>query len=98
MGKPSFFAATSVGMSFSLRAPGPTSQKNLKANRDNPPPAGKGIYTCPMHPEVQQDHSIVTHHLNMFTLVAIGVGTAYGFSAVVMLVPGAFPKSFAPDG
>jgi Cu+-exporting ATPase len=36
--------------------------------------------------------------LNMFTLIAIGVGTAYLFSAVVMLVPGAFPISFAPDG
>jgi len=43
-------------------------------------------------------HSIVTRHLNMFTLIAIGVGTAYLFSAVVMLMPGAFPNSFAPDG
>jgi len=34
----------------------------------------------------------------MFTLIAIGVGTAYLFSAVVMLMPGAFPMSFAPDG
>jgi Cu+-exporting ATPase len=43
-------------------------------------------------------HSIVTRHLNMFTLIAIGVGTAYLFSAVVMLLPRAFPASFAPDG
>jgi len=43
-------------------------------------------------------HSIVTRHLNMFTLIAIGVGTAYLFSVVVMIVPGAFPTSFAPDG
>ena len=42
--------------------------------------------------------SLVTWHLNMFTLIAIGVGTAYLFSAVVMLMPGAFPNSFAPDG
>ncbi|HMP89700.1 MAG TPA: heavy metal translocating P-type ATPase [Kiritimatiellia bacterium] len=42
--------------------------------------------------------SLVTWQLNMFTLIAIGVGTAYLFSAVVMLVPGAFPISFAPDG
>jgi len=42
--------------------------------------------------------SLVTRHLNMFTLIAIGVGTAYLFSAVVMLVPGAFPISFATDG
>ena len=43
-------------------------------------------------------HSIVTRHLNMFTLIAIGVGTAYLFSAVVMILPGVFPTSFAPDG
>jgi Cu+-exporting ATPase len=43
-------------------------------------------------------HSIVTRHLNMFTLIAIGVGTAYVFSAVVMLAPNAFPASFAADG
>jgi Cu+-exporting ATPase len=43
-------------------------------------------------------HSIVTCHLNMFTLVAIGVGTAYLFSAVVMIFPGAFSTSFTPDG
>jgi Cu+-exporting ATPase len=42
--------------------------------------------------------SLVTWQLNMFTLIAIGVGTAYLFSAVVMLVPGALPVSFAPDG
>ncbi len=154
-----------------------------------PPTAGKAIYTCPMHPEVQQDHpgncpkcgmalepktvsavseenpeltemtrrfwiggtlalpvfllamahvfpslrhenwtmggtsrwiqfilatpvvlwsgspffkrgwrSLITWQLNMFTLIAIGVGTAYLFSAAVMLMPGAFPVSFAPDG
>jgi Cu+-exporting ATPase len=43
-------------------------------------------------------HSLATRHLNMFTLIAIGVGTAYLFSAVVMFVPDAFPASFAPDG
>ena len=43
-------------------------------------------------------HSLVTWQLNMFTLIAIGVGTAYLFSAVVMLMPGAFPNSFAPEG
>ena len=42
--------------------------------------------------------SLVSRHLNMFTLIAIGVGTAYLFSAAVMLAPGAFPHSFAPDG
>jgi Cu+-exporting ATPase len=43
-------------------------------------------------------NSIVTRHLNMFTLIAIGVGTAYLFSVVVMIVPSMFPASFAPDG
>jgi Cu+-exporting ATPase len=43
-------------------------------------------------------NSLVTWHLNMFTLIALGVGTAYLFSTVVMLVPGAFPISFATDG
>src|ERR1017187_7827412 len=43
-------------------------------------------------------NSLVKRHLNMFTLIAIGVGTAYLFSAVVMFMPGAFPASFAPDG
>ena len=34
----------------------------------------------------------------MFTLIAIGVSTAYLFSAAVMLVPNVFPTSFVPDG
>jgi Cu+-exporting ATPase len=42
--------------------------------------------------------SLITRQLNMFTLIAIGVATAYLFSAAVMLVPSAFPISFAPDG
>jgi len=42
--------------------------------------------------------SIATRRLNMFTLVAMGVGTAYLFSAAVMLAPGAFPNSFGADG
>ena len=42
--------------------------------------------------------SLVSGQLNMFTLVALGVGTAYGFSAVVMLAPGAFPGSVGMDG
>ena len=42
--------------------------------------------------------SIVTRHLNMFTLIAVGVGAAYAFSAVAMLAPGWFPPSFAHGG
>jgi Cu+-exporting ATPase len=185
----SIFAVTSADISFSPHPPEPIWRTSLKALMPDQPPAGKVIYTCPMHPEVQQDHpgncpkcgmtldlkttsaieednheltdmtrrlwigaalalpvfllamahlipalghenwimgdasrwiqfilstpvvlwagwpffergwnSIVTRHLNMFTLIAIGVGTAYLFSVVVMIVPGAFPTSFAPDG
>jgi len=37
-------------------------------------------------------------HLNMFTLIAIGVGAAFSFSAVAMLVPDVFPHSMQHDG
>ena len=37
--------------------------------------------------------SIATRHLNMFTLIAIGVGAAYVFSAAAMLAPGLFPHT-----
>jgi Cu+-exporting ATPase len=42
--------------------------------------------------------SIRTRNLNMFTLIAIGVGVAYFYSAVVMLFPGAFPESLSHHG
>jgi P-type Cu+ transporter len=42
--------------------------------------------------------SILTRNLNMFTLIAIGVGVAYFYSAVVMLFPGAFPASMTHHG
>jgi P-type Cu+ transporter len=42
--------------------------------------------------------SLVNRHLNMFTLIAMGVGAAYLFSALAMLFPGAFPVSFAQHG
>ncbi len=42
--------------------------------------------------------SIVHRSLNMFTLIAIGVGAAYFYSAVVMLFPQSFPPSFAEHG
>jgi Cu+-exporting ATPase len=42
--------------------------------------------------------SIVNRSLNMFTLIAIGVGAAYFYSAVVMLVPQVFPPSFQAHG
>ena len=42
--------------------------------------------------------SIVTRHLNMFTLIAIGVGAAFVFSAVAMLMPGIFPHTMQHEG
>jgi Cu+-exporting ATPase len=42
--------------------------------------------------------SIVTRHLNMFTLISIGVGAAFVFSAVAMLMPGIFPPMMQHEG
>jgi Cu+-exporting ATPase len=42
--------------------------------------------------------SIVNRSLNMFTLIAMGVGVAYFYSAIVMLLPKIFPPSFAAHG
>jgi len=42
--------------------------------------------------------SIVTRHLNMFTLIAIGVGAAFVFSAVALSLPGLFPHTMQHDG
>jgi Cu+-exporting ATPase len=38
--------------------------------------------------------SLVNRHLNMFTLIALGVGAAYVYSVIATLVPGVFPDSF----
>jgi heavy metal translocating P-type ATPase len=38
--------------------------------------------------------SVVTWNLNMFTLIAIGVGAAYVYSVVATLAPGIFPAAF----
>ena len=35
--------------------------------------------------------SLVSRHLNMFTLIGLGVGVAYAYSFVALLIPGAFP-------
>jgi len=42
--------------------------------------------------------SIRNGSLNMFTLIAMGVGVAYLYSAAVMLAPGIFPPSFQEHG
>ena len=38
--------------------------------------------------------SLVNRHLNMFTLIALGTGTAYVYSVVATLFPGIFPETF----
>ncbi len=42
--------------------------------------------------------SLVNRHLNMFTLVAMGVGVAYLYSVVGVVFPGIFPDSFKEGG
>jgi Cu+-exporting ATPase len=41
--------------------------------------------------------SIVNRSLNMFTLIAVGVGAAYFYSAIAVIAPGIFPQSFRTD-
>ncbi|CDZ60881.1 Copper-exporting ATPase [Neorhizobium galegae bv. orientalis] len=38
--------------------------------------------------------SVVTRHLNMFTLIAMGTGVAWIYSVVATVVPGIFPETF----
>jgi Cu+-exporting ATPase len=43
--------------------------------------------------------SVVSRNLNMFTLIAMGIGVAWAYSTVATLAPGIFPDAFrAPDG
>jgi Cu+-exporting ATPase len=42
--------------------------------------------------------SIVSRHLNMFTLIGLGTGAAYLYSVAATLVPGMFPDSFRVHG
>lgn len=42
--------------------------------------------------------SLITRHLNMFTLIALGSGAAYLFSLFVLFAPGVLPHSFQHDG
>ena len=36
---------------------------------------------------------MLTRNLNMFTLIALGTGTAYAYSVIATLLPGAFPDA-----
>jgi Cu+-exporting ATPase len=43
--------------------------------------------------------SVLRRRLNMFSLIALGVGTAYLYSLVAAVIPGTFPAGFrGPDG
>jgi P-type Cu+ transporter len=42
--------------------------------------------------------SLVTRNLNMFTLIALGTGVAFLYSAVATLAPGLFPPAFRGHG
>jgi P-type Cu+ transporter len=42
--------------------------------------------------------SVVNRSLNMFTLIGLGVGASYLYSAIATLWPGIFPDSFKHDG
>jgi P-type Cu+ transporter len=42
--------------------------------------------------------SIVNRSLNMFTLIGLGVGAAYLYSAIATAFPNLFPESFKQDG
>ena len=43
-------------------------------------------------------HSLINRSLNMFTLIALGVGAAYGYSSVATLFPQIFPESLKKMG
>jgi Cu+-exporting ATPase len=42
--------------------------------------------------------SVVSRHLNMFTLIALGTGTAYAYSLAATFAPGLFPAGFRGMG
>jgi Cu+-exporting ATPase len=42
--------------------------------------------------------SVVNRHLNMFTLIALGVGIGWAYSVVATVLPGIFPASVKAEG
>ena len=42
--------------------------------------------------------SVKTRNLNMFTLIAMGVGAAWAYSVVATIIPDIFPDAFRKDG
>jgi P-type Cu+ transporter len=47
---------------------------------------------------VRGARSLRTRHWNMFTLISLGVGAAWGYSTVAFLLPGIFPASMRMGG
>ena len=43
---------------------------------------------------VRGAQSVITRNLNMFTLIALGTGVAYGYSLIALLAPNIFPPDF----
>ncbi|MEM8954677.1 MAG: copper-translocating P-type ATPase [Verrucomicrobiota bacterium] len=52
------------------------------------------IWWCGLPFLVRGWRSVVNRHLNMFTLVGLGVLVAWGYSVVATVAPGVFPESF----
>src|SRR6202035_100952 len=42
--------------------------------------------------------SVLNRSLNMFTLIALGTGTAYVYSVIAVMFSGIFPSSFRANG
>jgi P-type Cu+ transporter len=42
--------------------------------------------------------SLISRHLNMFTLFGLGIGVAYGYSVIALLFPFIFPPTFRVGG
>jgi len=47
---------------------------------------------------VRAVRSVINRHLNMFTLIGLGVTVAFGYSLVATLAPGVFPDSLRDEG
>jgi Cu+-exporting ATPase len=47
---------------------------------------------------VRAAQSLVSRQLNMFTLFGLGIGVAYGYSVIALLLPGLFPPAFHAGG
>ncbi len=56
------------------------------------------VFGCGWPLLVRGWQSVVNGHLNMFTLIDLGTGAAYGYSVVATIAPGVFPASIRAAG